>query len=143
MFCLVFSQPRLYVATIVFYTCVVIPFSQFKRALISLMQFGTTTTSTATTTCIRHFHNEEDIPIPVVKYQELVECTSNTGRVLDQQCSVCLVEFQTEEEVSQLSGCLHVFHKSCIASWLLRDRFTCPLCRSVFLGKCCPPNTRT
>uniref|UniRef100_A0A7N0V055 RING-type domain-containing protein n=1 Tax=Kalanchoe fedtschenkoi TaxID=63787 RepID=A0A7N0V055_KALFE len=56
-------------------------------------------------------------------------------------CSVCLVEFDGEDEVSELAVCGHVFHSGCIRGWIERDRFTCPLCRSLLFAdlrrSCC------
>ncbi|KAL5707340.1 RING-type E3 ubiquitin transferase [Ranunculus cassubicifolius] len=138
MFSLVFAQSRLYVVTVVFYTCVYIPYQQMKRSLLAVVM------------CLIqpmecHSHNAEGLnfreDISLVRFEELLmqQCREekNGGeRAVDEQCSVCLVCFEREEEVSQLSGCCHVFHSSCITSWLLRNQFTCPLCRRAFLVKC-------
>lgn len=134
MFSLVLAQSRLYIATIVFYTCVYVPYLQMKRALMSLMGFIPPMEFQTTPLYFHNADNPEEVQeaISVGKFQELVQCVESP-RTVDEQCSVCLVEFQSEEEVSQLSGCRHVFHNSCIRSWLLRNQFTCPLCRSVFL----------
>lgn len=43
------------------------------------------------------------------------------------QCSVCLDDI-VDNKV-RLNNCLHVFHKPCIDSWLIRQR-TCPNCRT-------------
>ncbi|KAL6006768.1 Homeobox protein B-H1 [Asimina triloba] len=45
-------------------------------------------------------------------------------------CVVCLCEFREEEEVRQLRGCDHVFHRRCLDRWLDCDKQTCPLCRA-------------
>ncbi|KAF6160916.1 hypothetical protein GIB67_025451 [Kingdonia uniflora] len=132
MNCLVFGQSRLYVITIVFYTCVWIPFIQIKHALMCM--FGL---DTFYLECLQF----EDEHLLAVKFELLKEkcCTTNeTGsarrrRAVDESCAVCLDEFQGEEVVSELSGCGHMFHSRCIKSWADRYRFTCPLCRSVFL----------
>lgn len=48
-----------------------------------------------------------------------------TGR--DDNCSICLEKFATNELVKTLS-CHHQFHPDCISAWLKRQA-TCPLCR--------------
>mmetsp|Transcript_43389 Transcript_43389/g.97671 ORF Transcript_43389/g.97671 Transcript_43389/m.97671 type:complete len:130 (+) Transcript_43389:1517-1906(+) len=50
---------------------------------------------------------------------------------LDQdQCMVCLCDFENDEQVRHLP-CKHVFHTGCIDEWLGRDAH-CPLCRHAF-----------
>ncbi|MCJ1355592.1 MAG: hypothetical protein MMC33_005584 [Icmadophila ericetorum] len=46
-----------------------------------------------------------------------------------ERCLVCLDEYESEEEVRQLSNCAHVFHRICIDHWLTTGRNSCPLCR--------------
>ncbi|XP_028775780.1 E3 ubiquitin-protein ligase RING1-like [Neltuma alba] len=47
----------------------------------------------------------------------------------NRECAICLGEFEEEEWVKRLPSCAHVFHVSCIATWL-RSHSSCPLCRS-------------
>lgn len=44
------------------------------------------------------------------------------------ECSICLAEFEDGDPVRSLQGCGHVFHKSCIDLWLVRQP-DCPLCK--------------
>jgi len=44
------------------------------------------------------------------------------------QCVVCCADFEAGEELSQLPGCGHLFHDSCISEWLHRAA-NCPICR--------------
>ena len=44
-------------------------------------------------------------------------------------CAVCTEEFKEEENMIKLPVCHHLFHRSCIESWLL-TKAVCPLCRS-------------
>ncbi|KAI4365312.1 hypothetical protein MLD38_021306 [Melastoma candidum] len=46
------------------------------------------------------------------------------------ECTVCLSEYTTGEEVTILSGCNHGFHGRCIEEWLRRKNSTCPNCRT-------------
>ena len=44
------------------------------------------------------------------------------------QCSICMVQFEEDEEATYLP-CEHHFHFSCIEEWFSRQN-TCPICRS-------------
>jgi len=43
-------------------------------------------------------------------------------------CLICLDDFK-EETIIRKIKCMHLFHKDCIDSWLLKESFKCPLCR--------------
>ncbi|KAK6163457.1 hypothetical protein DH2020_000321 [Rehmannia glutinosa] len=49
-------------------------------------------------------------------------------------CPICLSEFNERETVKLIPYCSHVFHPSCIDTWLA-SHVTCPLCRSCQLFK--------
>lgn len=44
-------------------------------------------------------------------------------------CSICLEEFAVHDNVRVLQACGHIFHKSCIDIWLIRNA-VCPNCKS-------------
>ncbi|KAL8427610.1 hypothetical protein Efla_005785 [Eimeria flavescens] len=44
-------------------------------------------------------------------------------------CSICLEEFALDDSIRVLQACGHIFHKSCIDIWLLRNA-VCPNCKS-------------
>jgi len=46
-------------------------------------------------------------------------------------CHICLDEFTQEIKVRQLK-CNHIFHIDCIDTWLLKENYKCPVCRSSF-----------
>ncbi|EEF47986.1 conserved hypothetical protein [Ricinus communis] len=66
--------------------------------------------------------------VAAARFGELQRCGSGSDENL---CCICLVEFEEGDEVSQVSRCMHLFHLDCIAKWLQRHNFTCPLCRSL------------
>ena len=53
------------------------------------------------------------------------EVTQHEGE--DVQCSICLADMHTGDDVTVLD-CAHIFHPQCITSWLRRNN-SCPLCR--------------
>ena len=49
------------------------------------------------------------------------------------KCSVCLCDFEIDEEVIQLPNCKHIFHPPCVLRWLeMHD--SCPICRTPLRG---------
>lgn len=114
-------------ATIIFYTCILIPLRQIKQTLYSIIVLLTSSSSRLE-------------PVENVEYccsrrrsqqrRLLVACRFEKVQKKDVSCSICLVELEKEDAVSQLSRCMHVFHTDCIDKWIQRDHFTCPLCRT-------------
>ncbi|XP_059662849.1 probable E3 ubiquitin-protein ligase XERICO isoform X2 [Cornus florida] len=51
-----------------------------------------------------------------------------------EECSVCLTEFEPETEIHQLP-CGHIFHKLCLEKWLKYWKVTCPNCRTLVVGE--------
>lgn len=49
-------------------------------------------------------------------------------RTTDGECSICLGEFQEQDECAMLHMCNHMYHRKCIDKWLPKS---CPLCRSI------------
>ncbi|KAK9670687.1 hypothetical protein RND81_13G218200 [Saponaria officinalis] len=45
------------------------------------------------------------------------------------ECTVCLTEFEEDDDLRLLPKCSHAFHMSCIDVWL-RSHKNCPLCRA-------------
>ncbi|KAI8552212.1 hypothetical protein RHMOL_Rhmol06G0248700 [Rhododendron molle] len=52
----------------------------------------------------------------------------------EQQCIVCLTEFEPDAEVDRLR-CGHVFHRMCLEKWLKSRKLTCPLCRTYMVAR--------
>ncbi|KAG4931295.1 hypothetical protein JHK86_048256 [Glycine max] len=44
-------------------------------------------------------------------------------------CPICIEEFKNGELIQPFGVCVHEFHSSCINSWLLSGKTTCPVCR--------------
>ncbi|XP_068664955.1 uncharacterized protein [Aristolochia californica] len=49
----------------------------------------------------------------------------------EESCCVCMNEFGGANKVAVETPCSHIFHRACLASWLIRSP-TCPVCRSTF-----------
>ena len=48
----------------------------------------------------------------------------------DNKCSICLCEYEKDEELSQLKcDPRHYFHSDCIIGWIEQGNNVCPLCR--------------
>lgn len=46
-------------------------------------------------------------------------------------CSICLDNFQKGKYKRKMPNCTHEFHKTCIDTWLYKDKkFSCPVCRT-------------
>lgn len=63
-----------------------------------------------------------------------VEQGSNcvTGASPTCSCLICLEEWREGELICRSAGCPHIFHQTCIVSWLVHHR-DCPACRQAFL----------
>ncbi|XP_061355528.1 E3 ubiquitin-protein ligase RING1-like [Gastrolobium bilobum] len=61
--------------------------------------------------------------ITVCKYKK------GEGLIEGTDCSVCLSEFQEDENLRLLPKCNHAFHLPCIDTWL-RSHTNCPMCRA-------------
>lgn len=46
----------------------------------------------------------------------------------DDSCTICLDEFRDESEYIILK-CRHRYHYNCLLSWVMADKYTCPLCK--------------
>ena len=44
-------------------------------------------------------------------------------------CTICHDDFQSGQVIRRLNNCIHMYHQSCIDTWLANHR-TCPQCRS-------------
>ncbi|KAG2568323.1 RING-H2 finger protein ATL8-like [Panicum virgatum] len=58
----------------------------------------------------------------------------------EEECAICLAEFEEGEAVRVLPPCGHGFHAACIDKWL-RGHSTCPSCRRI-LSLRLPPGER-
>lgn len=136
MICVVYEGYGSSILTLIFITCIWLPFLHIKNSFVYiysiLMSFF----------CSHHHHTQNVFP-NIYRHSNLrfndllndnVDDGGSTIRSIDESCSICLAEFVDEDIVSQLGRCRHEFHTCCIESWLNRDQFTCPLCRSNLLG---------
>ncbi|KAI5665201.1 hypothetical protein M9H77_24524 [Catharanthus roseus] len=128
MICLIDTRSRLSIATIIFYTCVWIPIKQIKEAILDIL-------TSIFSAFRRHGKgNDRDDSIVVVELVDLpAEKFGELPPAAGCDCSICLAEYESEDMVTRLPRCGHVFHVDCIRRWLDRNQFTCPLCRDLLL----------
>ncbi|KVI07424.1 Zinc finger, RING/FYVE/PHD-type [Cynara cardunculus var. scolymus] len=132
MICLVHDGYGASTTTLVFITCIWVPFLETKQAFFKIIS-----TFMMVFHPQRHHDNDYDYLNVYPDFYQLsalrfndVAAKEAASRVVDDVCSICLVEFTGDDTVSQLDRCHHVFHTSCIQRWLHDDHFTCPICRS-------------
>lgn len=63
--------------------------------------------------------------LPLVDYKSL-------GKTSDDECVICLEDFEDDELCRVFPLCKHVFHFHCIDNWL-RNHITCPICRNCII----------
>ncbi|CAN0897625.1 RING-H2 finger protein ATL11 [Linum grandiflorum] len=72
-----------------------------------------------------------------MSYGEAIQLIA--GRFEAVKCSVCLEEFELEDEtVTVLPGCNHIYRPKCIKDWLLKSTLLptfpcCPVCKSTIV----------
>ncbi|KAI4338158.1 hypothetical protein L6164_016502 [Bauhinia variegata] len=66
-------------------------------------------------------------PTAVEKMLQKIEI----GNVPEEQCSICLDDYEVEMGICVSIPCSHHFHKDCIMKWL-EESNTCPMCRFMF-----------
>ncbi|KAH0890453.1 hypothetical protein HID58_052882 [Brassica napus] len=60
---------------------------------------------------------------PVVRFSDI-------QTDLEDCCTVCLSDFESDDNIRQLPNCRHVFHDHCLDRWIVDCRkMTCPICR--------------
>lgn len=68
---------------------------------------------------------------PLISYGSY-ERRSSSGRRGNDECVICLEDFEEGESCQVFPICNHIFHTNCIDHWL-KNRPTCPLCRHCIL----------
>ncbi|KAK1431428.1 hypothetical protein QVD17_07887 [Tagetes erecta] len=148
MICLIYDGYGASTATLVFITCIWVPFVRFKNALFKITSIIMMSLHLQRRHDHDSNHGHNDIcwnvfpnihHLPTLSFHDGVFKGDGgaDGKMMDDICSICLFEFGDEDQVSQLGPCHHVFHKSCIVRWLDHGHFTCPLCRSNLLNVSC------
>ena len=67
---------------------------------------------------------KEDLTIKLNNRTPTKEELNNNDLV----CSICLDEFEEDQNLSEFKECKHLFHKECIEQWI-QTKGTCPMCR--------------
>ncbi|KAK7283657.1 hypothetical protein RIF29_13333 [Crotalaria pallida] len=88
---------------------------------------GTTNTSSQRPcSCSQGINNELLNTFPILFYSTIKDLKKGKGSL---ECAVCLTDFKDYDTLRLLPKCNHVFHPSCIDSWLC-SHVTCPVCRA-------------
>ncbi|KAE9592596.1 hypothetical protein Lal_00028521 [Lupinus albus] len=88
--------------------------------------FGTTNTSQRLCSCAQGINNELLSTFPILFYSTIKDLKKGKDSL---ECAVCLNDFKDYDTLRLLPKCNHVFHPSCIDSWLC-SHVTCPVCRA-------------
>ncbi|KAL2244952.1 UNVERIFIED_CONTAM: RING-H2 finger protein ATL18 [Sesamum indicum] len=130
------AESHLYILTLIFYICILIPFLQITQSVLRIFSFLFRPHGQR-----ENAHTEEtpvcEVDLPVLSFQDLEFSNKNRGEAVnngDDMCSICLMEFEKVDLVNKLPRCGHLFHMECMEKWLDRCQFTCPLCRSLVLS---------
>ncbi|CAM6126166.1 unnamed protein product [Calypogeia fissa] len=68
--------------------------------------------------------------LPLLKYSKSgAHLASSDLKGHMSECPVCLTEYKEQERIRLLPNCKHIFHPTCINTWL-ESHTTCPLCRT-------------
>ena len=69
--------------------------------------------------------------LPCFQYRYIVKYEKRN----EKNCSICLNDFKSEDILIRFSCKEHIFHKSCLLTWLEKSNI-CPLCKkSLLLNK--------
>uniref|UniRef100_A0A3Q7ENT6 RING-type domain-containing protein n=1 Tax=Solanum lycopersicum TaxID=4081 RepID=A0A3Q7ENT6_SOLLC len=123
--------------TIMFCTCVYMPFLQLKHTIRTIFAKFIIRVHLYLQPCKGDLLEDSSckLNLPASRFLDLDNMLSSC---IEETCSICLVEFEKEHVVCQLPRCNHVFHIDCIEKWLERCQFTCPLCRSLLIHRTNP-----
>ncbi|PWA39944.1 RING-H2 finger protein ATL18 [Artemisia annua] len=71
------------------------------------------------------------VDLPIIRFEDLQE---RTRREVEEMCFICSANYVSDDVVSQLSRCGHVFHSECVGKLIQRKQHDCPFCRSSFFS---------
>lgn len=76
-----------------------------------------------------HGNNNDVISgLSTSEIKQLKSCRFTKRSIINYiDCSICMNLYTSKSMVYEL-GCKHIFHKSCLITWVIKDR-RCPLCR--------------
>jgi hypothetical protein len=55
----------------------------------------------------------------------------------DTQCTVCVNNYKSGDQVIYIPKCQHLFHMECAKHWLTKYKRSCPNCRTKVEGETC------
>jgi hypothetical protein len=80
-------------------------------------------------------YNINDVPYIGLfgPYNPILDIDQYTIQIehLQDECSICYIEYNKNDDIRKLLGCDHNYHMKCINTWITEyNNVTCPLCRS-------------
>ena len=76
--------------------------------------------------------DEAHVRSTVEKILNWTRSAKESDKKLAESCPICLKEFDPEsnQQVTELARCKHIFHRDCISEWINKSNTTCPNCRA-------------
>ncbi|KAK6919649.1 Zinc finger, RING-type [Dillenia turbinata] len=93
---------------LILYFCIWVPLLLIKEAFLSTVGFSSNASCNHSIESARKNETNKLMLLQVLKFQDSKLSSSNDGD--SENCSICMVEFRMEDEVSQLPKCDHAFH---------------------------------
>lgn len=69
------------------------------------------------------------IELPTLQFSNYQEKMQINQSCVENECSICLEAFESQDNINTLHNCQHIYHPECIKKWLIEHK-NCPYCRT-------------